>query len=397
MDREVLSKILENVYGQEEEETWKLIEKYQQYYDLPIITKAQEIHPRLFPHYQRGINFVVLAICNEAGEVLVTKVVNSAEHAWKLIGGYISNGERIEDAYTRITTTETRLRIDEVEPLAVVINEFGCRSRTIKHRGLAFSIHTRGTPQLSPAREGSFVAEVLDQMAYSNKGILELALARLKSRRAFAPYDEIDISRRRTVQQSIHNKIINRPFKYFSSKPLKRRIKEYCEGADTILDAACGDDTLILELARNAKFCVANDISLDILSHLRAKDPPRSVIFTNHNVTELPFEKKFDVAIFKNTLHHMHSLEEFMSVLNSLRKVSHRLILVDIENPTKSTIRAKLWHEYYVRFLGDRGGYFLTREEFEKAISYVYRDANIESDLVTTLKGDYMFAIIDFT
>jgi ADP-ribose pyrophosphatase YjhB (NUDIX family) len=398
VDREELSRILGNVYGQGEEEVWRLIEKYQEYYDLPPIAKEQDVPSRLFRHYRRGVNFVVLAIANEANEVLVVKDSNSGgQHVWRLAGGYVLDKERIEDAYIRITAAETGLNIDEVEPLAVVINEFHCGNRTIRHRGIAFLIHTRGSFGLTPRHAGDFVAEPPDQMAYSNKEVLELAFASLHSRRTFAPHDEIDSSQGRTLQRFIHRNIINKPFKGLSSMQLKRKITQYCEGAETVLDAACGDDTLILDLARNARFCVANDISLRMLGHLRTKDAPSSLIFTTHNVTELPFKKKFDVAVFKNTLHHMHNLDEFLLALDSLRKVAHRLILVDIENPARSTRRAKFWHSYYVRFLGDRGGYFLTEEEFRESLSYVFSDATIRFDSVSTVKGRYLFAIVDFT
>lgn len=395
--RDVLDRVLANVYGQEAEAISKTITRYQEYYDLPVIVRTEEVHPRLFRHYQRGGHFATLAICNEADEVLVVSDGDGgAENGWKLIGGYIARSERIEDAYTRLVTTETGLHIDEIQPLAVVVNEFVCEKRRIIHRGLAFLVSARGDLHLLPGRSGEFIGEIPGPMAYANREVLELALSTLREQVVFTPYDEIDISRSRTVQQIIHSRVINPPFKYLSSRPLKKRIAGYCAGGETILDAACGDDTLIFDLARTAAFCVANDISFHTLGHLRAQNPPGNVLFTNHNATDLPFKRKFDVVIFKNTLHHMHDLEELVAALESLRRVARRLVIVDIEDPLKSTRWARLWHQYYVHFLGDRGGYFLSRERFTEVISCMYADAEIQFDLVSTLKGNYMLAIVDF-
>jgi len=91
----------------------------------------------------------------------------------------------------------------------------------------------------------------------------------------------------------------------------------------------------------------------------------------------------------------MHNLSELVDLTKVLKNVGSKIILIDIENPLKSTLWAKIWHEYYVRFLGDRGRYFLTRDEFEKVISHIFENAIITFDVVSTLKGNYMCAVVE--
>jgi len=317
-------------------------------------------------------------------------------HKWRqLLGGFIKDGETIENTCDRIVKTQTGLGIDEIEPLAVVTNKFTCQSRTLLHHGLAFIAHTRGTLTLPPDHLGAYIAQPAEQLAYSNREIAIAAKDKVDRKRTFVPEDEIEVSQRYAVNYWIHKSIINRPFELLSSRLLRDKIKQFCDKAETIIDIACGDDGLILELAKTAKFCVANDISWETLKRLRRRNHRSNIIFTNHDATDLPFRKEFDVAICKNVLHHAHNLTELLGLLQNLTKVGDRLILIDIENPFKSTLRAKLWHSYYVRFLGDRGRYFLTKNEFEKVVSLVFQGAGITYDRVQTFKGNYMFAVIE--
>jgi len=309
MSEQDLSHILANIYGDSQEYIEWVIERYREYYALPIITKTEEITPRLFQFYRRGQHFIVVAISNESNEVLIVKEANRDHHddsPWQLIGSFIKEGETIEDVCDRIVKSKTKLQIDEIEPLAVVKSEFKCQDRAILHYGLAFLVYTRGTPTLPSGDLGVYVAQCPEQLAYSNKEILAIALEKINHKKTFVPYDEIEISRSHAIKQFIHKMIINKPFDRLSSKLLREKVKKFCEKADTILDVACGNDTLILELARNAKFCVANDISWSTLQQLRKKNSLPNVVFTNHNATDLPFRKKFDVVLCKNSCGKSH-------------------------------------------------------------------------------------------
>jgi len=398
---EELSQILANIYGDSQEYVESIIEQYRVFYDLPVITKTEDVGPRLFQFYRRGEHFVVIAICNEFNEILIVNETLETQQSdlatWQLVGGFVQKDETIEDVCDRFISEKTGLQIDEVEPIAVVKNEFHCQNRTISHHGLAFLIYTRGIPRFPENCRGIFATECPDQLAYANKEIILLALKKARAKKAFTPYDEVEISNRRAIRLFIHKNVINKPFDYLSSRLLKQRIRDYCGKAETILDVACGNDTLILELAQTAKLCMANDISWSVLRQLRKVTKAKNVIFCNHNAIDLPFARKFDVVICKNVLHHMHNLTEVVALTSNLQRVGKKIIIVDVENPNKSSLQARLWHEYYVRFLGDRGHYFMSRHEFEKAVSHIYRGSKIAFDLVTTVKGSYMFAVIETT
>lgn len=394
MSEEQLSKILANVYGDGPGYIQWMIEKYGEYYDLPIIEKTEEITPRLFQFYERGKYFVVLAITNQANEVLIVKDSQS-DSIWRLIGGFVQNGEGIEEACDRLIKDNAALQIDGIEPVAIVKNHFLCQGRTLLHCGLAFLVQAQGIPIFPLNYKGVYVAQCPEQLVYSNQEILRIAVQKLGDQKIFAPYDEIDTNRKYVIRRFIHKAIINRLFGHYSSRHIKQRISKYCEGAGTIIDVACGDDVLILDLARGAKFCVANDISWSLLRQLRKKAANRNIIFTNHNILGLPFSRRFDILICKNVLHHVHNINEFIALTGSIKDFGSRLILVDIENPRKSSFRAKLWNDYYRCFLGDLGNYFLTQEEFQNALSCVYEGKKFAFDTVSTIKGNYMFAIVD--
>lgn len=395
MQMQMLQGILARTYGEREELIENMIERIREFYELPVISKTEEVNPRLFQFYRRGRHFVVIALCNEEGEILIQRDSNKHERLWHLIGGFIDANESIEDACNRLVKGSTGLEIDEMEPLVIVRNEFKCRNRFVSHYGVAFLVYARGLPQRSKMADMTYISQTPDQLDHANREILESAIERLRQRRAFTPDDEIEISRKQNWRQLLHKKLINPVFDSLSSKRLRDKVKSHCSNAETIIDVACGNDSLILELARNAKFCIANDVSWQTLQHLRQDPAPDNVLFTCHNALDLPFRGKFDVVICKNVLHHMHNLTEFAALTDALRYVGHKIILVDIENPSNSSLRAKLWHEYYVRFLGDRGRYFLKWDEFKRAVSLIYERAQIQFERVESIKGTYMFAVVE--
>jgi ubiquinone/menaquinone biosynthesis C-methylase UbiE len=59
-----------------------------------------------------------------------------------------------------------------------------------------------------------------------------------------------------------------------------------------------------------------------------------NLIYTNHNAAHLPFKHHaFDIAICKNTLHHMPHRSQLIQLLESIKKVAKKAIFVEIENP----------------------------------------------------------------
>lgn len=392
---QALRQTLEGVYGGHDEYLEWIISKYKEYYDLPVIEKEEEIPAQLFHLYRKGRHFVVVAAFNGAGEILIIKDDAQTQTDWQLLGGFVKEDEAVEDVCDRVVHLKTGLNIDEFRPLAVVINRFTCHRRVLEHYGLAFIVSTRGTLALPPNHLGAYISQPVEQLAYANREVFALAAERIRDWQTFVPEDEIDANRKNSASYSFHELFVKQLFEPFSSRLLKNRINELCSGAETIIDVACGDDSQVLNLASSAKFCVANDISWAALKRLRQKNRQGNVIFTNHDATCLPFRRKFDVAICKNLLHHSHNRSELLAILENLKHVGTKLIVVDVENPLKSTWRARIWNAYYVRFLGDRGRYFLNKSEFERVISLVFRDASISFEEVQTIKGVYMIAVVE--
>ncbi len=162
---------------------------------------------------------------------------------------------------------------------------------------------------------------------------------------------------------------------------------------ETILDASCGESTLINDLCEKYKpnICVGNDISWKTIT-LLDKNP--AVFFTNHNVLNLPYKMEFDLVIFKNTLHHIGRKHQ-REVLHKLEKLTKQLIIIDIDDPRNSTLRSRAWNSYYVHLLGDQGGSFLALDEFRKMIvSGGSAGDKREIGVISTIKGKYFYASI---
>jgi ubiquinone/menaquinone biosynthesis C-methylase UbiE len=107
---------------------------------------------------------------------------------------------------------------------------------------------------------------------------------------------------------------------------------------------SCGDDNIIHQLASNKEaIVVANDISWSQVQLLKLHAP--NIICTNHNASHLPFkDKAFDVALCKNTLHHMPHRKHLLSMLQSMKRIAKKIIIVEIENPNQTGGFAKFLH-----------------------------------------------------
>lgn len=168
-----------------------------------------------------------------------------------------------------------------------------------------------------------------------------------------------------------------------------------------IFDAACGDDTLLLDFRKyfpNGDF-VCNDISYVDIMKLARSDRSKKIVFTNHDLRDLPFngdnnEPIFDVIILKNTLHHLKKKDVFR-VLHQLQKIGRLIIIVEIEDPLHSSLLARIWNFYYVHFLKDIGTDFLTYEQFKFIVNKCVPNGNkAVFNSINTFKGKYLFGII---
>lgn len=434
MSEHALQELFNEVYGTAQQRTANLINKYGTLYNLPKLEKQWQVDPTFFRHCQGSVNFVVAALYNDKKEFFIIRSLSKLSPAepvgWKLPGGPIldSKHEFVEEAVHRIVRQETSLEIDELEPLAVLNNLFRWNAHEIPHHGIAFMGRARGKIKMRPdalvmlggtglekyqdplARdehkiEAQFTSEIPEKMAFSNREIVEMAQMHLESvylsKPVEPPHEEIDASRKVSIRclRTLHRLIVSRFLYLLASKPVRRRVVNYVGQPSSVLDASAGDDVMLCQIAKDfsPELCVANDISWLEMEPARKQARKRNlhIIFTNHNIANLPFKLKFDVAICKNTLHHSRTGNEAISFLRSIEKVAHRAIIVDIEDPQRR-LHAKLFNRYYTLFHGDRGHYFYSQDQFNKLIKLAYPRAILAFDKVDTIKGRYMFAVIDF-
>ena len=370
-----------------------IIETYKILYNLPEFNYQERVDFDFFRLCRQNYKFLVISIYNEKREFLLTRDLNKGI-GWELTGGYIEKFEMIEDAANRIVLRETGLVIDELQSIAIINNNFIWNNKIVSHRGIAFVALARG--KIKPQSENVkilYTRDVPEKMAYQNREILQMAKQKIKNKIFEPPYGEIESAKKFFLFYYI-NKYFVKIIGKFSSKKIRNVIlKLISNNPKSILDVACGDDDLIFELERmyNPEICVANDISWQITSLIRNKLKSSNILFTNHNVLDLPFAKRFDLVILKNTLHHIPFSEQ-MPLIKKLLNLSKQLIIVDIEDPDKTNFLSKIWHLYYTHLLGDQGGSFLTFRAFKQIIENNIKNKKANLGIINTIKGRYFFA-----
>lgn len=374
-----------------------IIMKYKKIYELSELEYKEKVSSEFFELYRKKHYFVIISIYNLKNEILLIRDFNKAI-GWELPGGYINNNESIEEAVNRITLNETGLDIDELSPVAIIKNIFKCGNKKIIHSGIAFMALSRGSVKTYPKNfQICFTNDVFEKIAYQNDKIFSIVQKQLNNISYQPPFKEIDNVRNNNFSPlyMLHKYIIKH-IGNFSSRKIKKAIFNLIEGEPKfILDVSCGESSVINKLYEKYKpdICIGNDISWKTIALIKNKNS--SIFFTNHNVLNLPYKVKFDLIIFKNTLHHIDKKYQ-KEILGNLKKITKQLIVVDIEDPQHTTFRAKLWNNYYVYLLGDQGDDFLSFNEFRKILdSKKFFDYRVKTGLINTIKGNYFYASIE--
>jgi len=372
-----------------------ILSTYKNLYGLPELTHKERVSFDFFRLCKENYKFAVICIYNERRELLLLRDLNK-KIGWELVGGYIYPNERIEEAINRIVLKEVGLTIDELQPIAILNNIFGWNNRTITHQGIAFIALSRGPIKPQPQNiKAIYTREIARPMPFQNKKIFLSGKKIIESKSFEPPYEEIDDGK--FLLPHIFNKYFNKALGCPASSKIKKQILNLIHNRpESVLDVSCGDDDLIFELEKifTPKLCVANDISWKVASLLRNQLKESSVIFTNHNVLTLPFINKFDLLLFKNTLHHIPATEH-VALIKRLSGLSKKLIIVDIESPSQSNFLTRIWNWYYRHLLGDRGGHFVTLQNLKEIIKGNIADKKIISGIIDTIKGRYFFISLE--
>lgn len=375
------------------------IKAFQVLHELPFIDNTELISSSFYNYCLKGKYFVVIALYNENRDFFIQRDFAKRNQTWELVGGWIKQDETVDQALDRIVAKETGSILVEATPVAIVKNNYlSDQKENIFHVGLAFM--GRVLRDKTESQNGVFSDTCEKLLNKNDMKIWRLAKIILEHKVIEPPIREIENSSHGKLVTFI-NRFVVKPISYnFSSKILSREICKAVIGENSsrnkkVLDVACGDDRSISLIANKVNLFVANDISRLSMSGLVKKFKRNNVFFTNQNLLELNFKTEFDVVICKNVMHHMRNPEETELMLNVLRKLGKRTVIMDIENPTKSFL-PRIWNDYYVKVLKDQGGLFMSFDQFKEVIELCFKGSKkIDSRIVPTIKGNYMLAIID--
>jgi len=405
------SLVLGEVYQSNRERLLSTINTYKTIYELPEAYHEENVGREMFEYCRKRTGlFVIVAIyALREGIFLLRDIADGL--GWELPGTSIqpSVDVNLHDAAFRVVKRYIPgIDIGELEPVAVIRNKFKFDNGEVEHIGLAFMARSRNVTnaileEKKPEVQGQFVNDPGKEIfRYANREIFELVRKKLLARPYQAPDEEIVSAEKHALRQRFHKATVSKLFKRFSSDRINKKLLELIGDTEgrTFLDVSCGDNEFVYTMAeRGAGLCVANDVSWPTVRFLMEENKRKvhhNVIFTNHNVTALPFTRIFDVVLCKNTLHHMRNPAEFRALIENLVRVCRdKLIIVEIENPAASGLIARFLHRYwYDAFLGDVGKFFFTGESFKEVISEYLKDYTIEFSELDTVKGGYLFASI---
>jgi len=110
-----------------------------------------------------------------------------------------------------------------------------------------------------------------------------------------------------------------------------RRIFSGLTGCHDVLDVPCGAGRFAVTLAQHGQRVVGVDSAREILAHAQKRLLPRGVRahFVQGDASRLPFPDDAVDAVFCNRLlHHLLKAEERVVILQELRRVSRRYVVI---------------------------------------------------------------------
>lgn len=386
-----LIEILSKSDGRKELES--LINDYQKIFGLKTTRYREKVNQVFFTYCQKGSFFIEVISYNSQREIFVQRDLTRNKNAWELIGGWINKGESFEDALDRVVAKETGSFLVEAIPVGIIKNTYFTNNNSTNHTGILYI--GRIKDDTSVLGNGMFTKTPEKYLNGKDRKIALLGQKMLANKILQPPVNEV-ISYSKNQPGHIFHKLFVKPLSYIGSSRIiqKRTMDQIKESDKSILDVACGDDLTILKIQEKGKLVVANDISRNSLKKISVKDKNKNVIFSNQNMLDIKFNKKFDAVIVKNVLHHLGNPEEIDYFLNNLKRLGNKFIIIDIIDP-KLNLLARLWNKYYVLFLDDQGDYFINYEQFKKIFKLYFADSKIEFSKIWTIKGSYMMAVIN--
>jgi predicted adenylyl cyclase CyaB len=380
---------------------------YNKIYSLPTIKYKDEVSEELFNYVKHRKYFLLLSVYDDVGRIYLERNVQEKLY-WSLPGGSIHKNEDFHTAVKRIASGinggSVELMLGEVEPVAFIENEFKFNGQSYVHYGIAFMARVRKKGLIETENtNGSFVYlnenELNNINRFANKEVARLC-NKIKCTQDRFPELEVSTNENYRFRYFIHNNFIKR---FILTPRLKKKeaffnlIDGKINGVESFLDISCGDSDVLKQLVarRDFNYVVGNDISWSQIGFISKNSS--SVVYTNHNSVQLPFnDDSFDVSYCGNTLHHMSSREEMRSMLDSALRVSKKLIIVEIEKPKNTGILPYILNKYwYQKYLGDVGGSYLSKNDFHSILETHFSVvADIKFDQFKNIQGRYLIAEI---
>jgi ubiquinone/menaquinone biosynthesis C-methylase UbiE/ADP-ribose pyrophosphatase YjhB (NUDIX family) len=386
-----LLEILNNQDGRKELEG--LLGDYQRIFGLKYTHYRERVSQDFFTYCQKGSFFIEVIAYNSQREIFVQRDLTRNKNAWELIGGWINQGESFENALDRVVAKETGSLLVEAIPIGIIKNTYFTNDNVTSHTGILYIGRIKDDEPM--LKNGMFTKSPEKYLSGKDKKIAILGQKILANKILAPPINEVISYSKNQIRRFFHKTIIKTLSYIGSSRIIQKRTIDQIKSSDkSVLDVACGDDLTILKIQREGRAIVANDISRDSLKKISLKDKNKDVIFSNQNMLDMRFNKKFDAVIVKNVLHHLGNPEEIDYFLNNLKSVGKKFIIIDIIDP-KLNILARMWNKYYILFLDDQGDYFIDYEQFKKILKLYFSDSKIEFSKIWTIKGPYMMAVVE--
>jgi len=418
-------KVLDQVFKTNYDAVARKISVLGTIYDLPRFNFSLDTENAAYFDYTKTVqNFVVLVIYSDSKRVFLRIGADGEREQYSLPARSIASSQTVEDAVYQLGSESIPgARFSGLEPVAILDHQFILRgdgaSESHEMKGVAYVV--RILPQ--SARKFDAAERVEDGMLlrfdqarhaiaegyiskYSNAEVLASALAHLDrffQLRVRQPDEDIEANAKAIRRYRFHEAFVKPLLAWLKrSKKLNEKILSVVGEPRRFLDASCGDSKLVFQVAkRGAEVSVANDVAWDqVLALMKEASPSErtSILFTNHNLVFLPFRQGiFDVAICKNTLHHLNSPAEFELSLASLSRVARRILIIEVENPRSRWV-SRVLNFYYRRFLLDAGRNFFADEQFRRAVAGSLEDKGdfrFEFSRFESIHANYLFALVE--
>lgn len=408
-DKENLDLVFDKVFKEKYGKNKMIFSKYQKLYDLPLEIFEIKVSKGLMEYCRNKNFFVLLLIYDSEGKVYMDRVMGKSL-SWELPGSSIKIDETVFETIRRVSKNLAyNIEIGDLEPISRINNIYRYDEERVVHQGLVFIARLRNEKEIDKTiLKGRFIEIDEEEIKFigreASQNIIRIFKNRFKSikNRATQDFQEKEIATNEKYEKRylLHEKIMK---KYILTKKVKKK-KEFnslIEGMigvpNNIIDISCGDDNFICELQKKKeiKTVVGNDISWSQVERLNKKY--NDVIFTNHNDSNMPFKNdSFEVAYCSNTLHHMPDKRSLVFLLKEMFRISKKIIIVEIEDPSLIGGIPHILNKYwYIGFLKDVGGAYLSEKEFDLILNEVFKGkAKIKRQNFINITGKYMIAEI---